>query len=97
MEVTMVDLPDYDAVQDALAEYMFAINNATLPVEAYWSLAQSFNLTVEQLALRRRDGRGSAWENRVQWARRKLVEAGVMAHESRGIWCLAAAASRKTH
>ena len=84
----MVELPRYDAVKEALLRYLIEMESATVPSEAYWSLAKTFKLTADQLALKRRDGRGSAWENRVQWAKRKLVEDGIMDNGCHGVWCL---------
>ena len=84
----MTGLPSYNDIMIALSQYLHDINGATLPREAYRSLAQNFGLTDEQLAFRRADGRGSAWENRVQWARRKLVDVGVMDRGAVGVWCL---------
>lgn len=83
----MVELPRYDAVKKALLRYLIDIESATIPSEAYWSLAETFKLTADQLSLKRRDGRGSAWENRVQWAKRKLVEEGFMDKGWHGVWC----------
>ncbi|WBH16347.1 winged helix-turn-helix domain-containing protein [Sphingomonas radiodurans] len=84
----MVELPGYNAVKEALHAHLIDIGSATVPVEAYWSLAETLKLTAEQLALKRRDARGSAWENRVQWAKRKLVEEGIMDQGWHGVWCL---------
>ena len=84
----MIGLPGYNAVREALRRHLLDINSATIPSEVYWSLAETFKLTPEQLALKRRDGRGSAWENRVQWAKRKLVEEGFMDRGCHGVWCM---------
>lgn len=76
----MVETSRHYSVKTALHRHLIDINSATVPSEAYWFFAEKFKLTADQLSLKRRDGPGgaAAWENRVQRAKRKLVEDGVM-------------------
>ena len=85
------DLPHYADVERELLLFLFKSGGTTYgrkAEEVYSPLADVFSLTGEQRT-RLRSGREEAlWNKRVQWARRKLVEAGFMYREPRGLWRL---------
>lgn len=88
LDNSVAELPPESDVMSALEALLRKWKRAVKPSEAYRALADEFGLTTEQRSRLMRDGRVH-WENRVQWARRKLVEAGVMARKPYGIWNLA--------
>jgi restriction endonuclease Mrr len=82
------NLPSESEVMAALEALLRKMKRAVAPSEIYSLLADEFKLTTEQRSRQMNDGR-IHWENRVQWARKGLVDAGIMAREPRGIWSLA--------
>ena len=82
------DLPLESEVAVALEALLRRANRAVTPSEAYRKLADEFRLSTEQRSRLMEDGRVH-WENRVQWARKDLVDVGVIAREPRGQWTLA--------
>lgn len=85
-------LPTHRAVQDALLSFVFRNGGPTVslsPGEVYGPLADVFGLTVAERAAPRHDRPNEReWDNRVQWARRKLVDAGLFRSGVKGVWAL---------
>ncbi|MGQ0567684.1 MAG: winged helix-turn-helix domain-containing protein [Gemmobacter sp.] len=86
--ISTADLPPENEVMAALETLLRQRKRAVTPSEAYKALADEFTLTTKQRSRLMKDGR-NYWENRVQWARKGLVDAGIMAREPRGIWSIA--------
>jgi Mrr N-terminal domain len=85
------DLPPYADVERELLLFLFESGGGTHSRKAedvYSPLADVFGLSREQRTRLRSDREEALWNNRVQWARRKLVEAGFMHREPRGVWRL---------
>lgn len=82
------DLPPESEVMIALESLLTKVKRPVTPSEAYRALADHFHLSVEQRSRLMDNGKDCHWENRVRFARRKLVDAGVMAREPRGLWGL---------
>lgn len=87
--ISVADLPPESEVMAALEALLGSKKRAVTPSEAYKALADEFMLTPEQRSRLMDNGKVCHWENRVQWARNKLVKAGIMAREPRGLWNLA--------
>ncbi len=87
--ISAADLPLESEVMAALEALLGKKKRAITPSEAYRALADEFRLTTEQRSRLMENGKVCHWENRVQWARNKLVKAGIMAREPRGLWGLA--------
>jgi restriction endonuclease Mrr len=64
-------------------------------VDEYPALAEAFALTSEQRSRPRNDTSEPLWHNRVQWARRKLVDDGLMKREPRGLWALSESGNKR--
>lgn len=88
LQVSVADLPPEKEVMAALEALLESKKRTVSPPEAYKALADEFKLSPEQRSRLMEDGRVH-WENRVQWARRRLVDTGIMAREPRGHWGLA--------
>jgi hypothetical protein len=85
------DLPAYADVERELLLLLFRSGGNQCrrrPQEVYSPLADVFQLSREQRTRLRPDRDETLWNNRVQWARRKLVDAGFMFREPRGLWQL---------
>ena len=55
----------------------------------YEPLADFFGLAREERVRQRYDGRGgSQWHNRIQWARQRLINHGLLDGSERGFWKL---------
>jgi hypothetical protein len=87
--ILKVDLPPESEVMVALETYLAKRKRTVSPSEAYHALAEEFKLTNEQRARLMPNGKDCHWENRVRFARRKLVDAGIMVSVPRGQWSLA--------
>ncbi|MBX3490298.1 winged helix-turn-helix domain-containing protein [Parvibaculum sp.] len=83
-----VDLPSQSEVQDRLLHTLGMSDRPMRPSEIYGLLADQFGLSAVQRAARRRDRDEPAWNNRVQFARRRLVDSGDIDNSHRGIWVL---------
>lgn len=81
-------LPPESEVIVALEAFLAKVNRPVTPTEAYDRLADQFHLTMEQRFRLMDNGSDCHWENRVRFARRKLVDAGIMARTPRGLWSL---------
>lgn len=86
---TASNLPTESEVISALESLLRRLKRAVTPSEAYRLLADEFSLTAEQRSRVMENGRDCHWENRVRFARRKLVDAGIMARKPHGQWNLA--------
>lgn len=87
--ISIADLPPESEVMAALEALLSKRKRAITPSEAYRELADEFGLTAKQRSRLMDNGKDCHWENRVRFARRKLVDAGIMAREPRGTWSLA--------
>ncbi|WP_419814156.1 winged helix-turn-helix domain-containing protein [Glacieibacterium sp.] len=84
--MTMIGLPPQPQVEEALTDYLLTIGEWVTPKTAYEALAKHFNLSPEQRKLTMAfDGRNH-WENRVQYARQRLVARGVLDGSRLGFW-----------
>lgn len=88
LHISASELPPESEVLAALEALLHQRKGEVRPSEAYEALADAFILTKEQRSKLMKDGRNH-WENRVQWARKGLVDAGIMAKGPHGIWRLA--------
>lgn len=82
-------LPTESEVVAALEALLERKKRAVTPSEAYRALADDFKLTTEQRSRLMDNGKDCHWENRVRFARRKLVDAEIMARGPHGLWGLA--------
>lgn len=81
--------PSYQAIEAALERELRKRGVPTKPKDLYDNLAEAFGLSQEERLRARYDGQpGRVWWNRVQWARRKLVEQGVMVKRPYKPWAL---------
>ena len=80
-------LPTQNDVTDALLSYLYRHDDWVKPATAYQDLAVTFGLTDSALAATMNDGRNH-WENRVQWARKALVDRGLLDNSRHGFWKL---------
>ena len=78
-QVSVADLPPESEVIAALETLLESKKRTLTPSEAYKALADEFRLTPEQRSRLMDNGKDCHWENRVRFARRKLVDAGIMA------------------
>tara|TARA_R110000751_G_scaffold212691_1_gene316238 strand:- start:340 stop:885 length:546 start_codon:yes stop_codon:yes gene_type:complete len=83
------DLPTESQVKGALEALLRKTQRSLTPSEAYKALADEFGLNAEQRNRVMPNEKRCHWENRVRFARRKLVDAGIMAGAPRGRWGLA--------
>jgi hypothetical protein len=82
------DLPTEAEVAVELEALLKAKGRAVQPSEAYRALADKFALTPEQRTRPMPDGRVH-WENRVQFARRRLNTMGKLDRSvGHGLWAL---------
>jgi hypothetical protein len=86
-----IDLPDTDAVAEALLIALSHFSRLVEPREIYDLLADKFGLTLAQRNAPRHTREESAWHNRVQTARKRLVERGELNGQMQGLWSLTAA------
>jgi restriction endonuclease Mrr len=81
-------LPSETEVIAELEDYLTKAHRPVTSSEAYLALADRFGLTREQQTRLMPDGRVH-WENRVQFARRKLKDAGKLdVSQPRGKWAI---------
>jgi Mrr N-terminal domain len=87
--VEALHLPTESEVQLALHELLLTkAPNSIEPTEAYESLAERFSLPG-RLRIQRMENQNEAhWQNRVCFARRKLVDAGIVDPTEHGHWKL---------
>ena len=93
-----MSLPDYTAMADALLALIVLQGGPEYAItsqDAYRPLADYFGLSERQRTRTRPDGRsGTEWENRVQWTRQKLINAGLLDGSVRGVWRLTGKGAR---
>ncbi|MDZ4262526.1 MAG: winged helix-turn-helix domain-containing protein [Pseudomonadota bacterium] len=88
--------PAYEEVEQPLLKLLYeqgGSNHKMMARDAYAPLARHFDLSDVELLQTRDDLLGDGrdepvWNNRVQWARRKLNEYGYLADSQRGCWKL---------
>jgi restriction endonuclease Mrr len=83
-----MDLPNHPDVERALLTLLASHDHPVRPLNVYGQLADRFKLTTEQMKVRRTDRDEPLWNNRVQWARNRLVQHGLMKKGPRGLWSL---------
>jgi 5-methylcytosine-specific restriction protein A len=81
---------DYPAYADIEIELLKLLRGSRdrQPKEVYPLLADAFGLTSEQRTRLRPDRPEPEWNNRVQWAKRKLVDEQLMRPAPHGLWSL---------
>ena len=80
--------PTYDDVAKALLVHLYACGGEAASHATYKPLADHFGLSVSERERPRNDGRGSLWNNMVQWGRRILKDIGDLGDSPRGVWRL---------
>jgi hypothetical protein len=86
--------PSEAAISEHLAVYLAQFQDGCDCVSTYRPLGQEMGISAELLSLSRADyyesdlSSSSAWENLVQWARRRLKSEGYLAPAPRGWWRL---------
>jgi hypothetical protein len=84
-----IRLPTEREVGIALHELLLLRHPAVLdPADAYETLAETFGLSKTLRALPMEGSEINHWENRVQWARKRLVDEGVIDNSEHGVWQL---------
>jgi hypothetical protein len=87
-EIELIGLPSEIDTSIALHELLLERHpHSVTPTEAYNSLADRFELSSALRAQTMADGRNH-WQNRVQFARRKLVSDGLLDGSESGVWKL---------
>jgi restriction endonuclease Mrr len=86
--VTKDILPFNKAVEHHLLQRLSKRSRPVRPSELYDGLADDLKLTSQQRLLKRQTTDGSLWHNRVQTARKHLVERGWMNRLPIGKWSL---------
>lgn len=82
--------PSQADVEQALENELRSLGQPTRAMHLYEPLTEHFGLTAIERTQPRHDGQpGTEWGNRVQWARRGLVQRGVMAYRPYKPWALA--------
>ncbi len=82
--------PERYEIEDALLRFLYGKGTRTiyLPKDVYPILAEQFGLSNEQQKRPREDTDEPLWNNKIQWARRKLVDDKLMNPAPRGKWSL---------
>jgi hypothetical protein len=88
-EIEPLHLPTETETRIALHELLLErVPDPISPEDAYGNLADRFGLTERLRTQRMENGNEVSWENRVRFARRKLVDAGVLDGSEQGVWRL---------
>lgn len=82
------DLPSIGDIEMQLLHFLSLRTRSVAPQNLYADIAEHFRLTTQQLALKRATTHESLWHNRVQTARRSLVEKGFLDASEHGMWSL---------
>lgn len=90
-----VNLPATGEVTRQLLRFLHLRNQPVRPQIMYQELADHFGLNALQLNAKRRTTNESAWHNRVQTARRRLVDLGLMDASRHGLWILTEAGKKE--
>jgi hypothetical protein len=86
---TPIRLPVQSAVEERLLHFLYLYSRGVEPNQVYGPLADDLKLTEEQRRARRLNSSGElAWPNLVRYARRRLVDLGLVHSEPRGLWRL---------
>ncbi len=88
--------PEYEQIETPLLLYIFEAGAPSYEVQAsdtYGPLADRFGLSERERQMTRDEVHGDgreepAWNNMVQWARRKLNDRGFLAASRHGYWKL---------
>jgi restriction system protein len=89
--MALEDYPDHADVRSALLLALFQHGGPTYaltPQQAYRIVADEFGLTEEQRRRLRPNTDDPAWHHRLQWARRRLLELGLMSAPQKSTWAL---------
>ncbi len=81
-------LPTQTAIMDPLLQVIAQHGGCVQAAKVYEPLADHFGLAAEVRQLPSPDGHGTLWQNRVRWARAKLVESGELDNSKRRYWTL---------
>jgi hypothetical protein len=86
-EIEPLRIPTESETRIALHEYLLQqAPNPVSPQEAYQALADRFRLPVRVRTQLMQNSDEVHWENRVRYARRKLVEADLLDGSEYGVW-----------
>src|SRR4051812_16117990 len=81
-------IPVQSEIEIPLLETLEKLGGQARPKDIYPLMTARFpQLTAEDLADRLKHGERK-WNNRIQWARQALIEAGQMASPQRGVWAI---------
>ncbi len=84
---SMKPLPTESEVMAELEAFLIDVGRAITPSEAYRELVIRFWLTAEQRTRLMSNKKDDHWENRIRFARRKLMDAGRLdADQPRWLW-----------
>ena len=88
-EVEPLQLPTESETRIALHEFLLQrAPNSITPQEAYQALADRFRLSTRLRTQLMQNSQEVYWENRVRFARRKLVDAEILDGSEQGVWKL---------
>jgi hypothetical protein len=88
-EVEPLQLPTESETRIALHEFLLQrAPDSVTPQEAYRALADRFRLSTRLRTKLMQDSHEVHWENRVRFARRKLVDADILDGSEQGVWKL---------
>jgi hypothetical protein len=88
-EVEPLHLPTESETRIALHEFLLRrAPNSISPREAYQALADRFGLSTRLRTQLMQNSHEVHWENRVRFARRKLVDADILDGSEQGVWKL---------
>jgi hypothetical protein len=88
-DIELLHLPTETETRVALHELLLERTpNTITPQEAYGILAERFRLTSRLRTQLMENSNEIHWENRVRFARRKLVDAGLLDGSEQGVWRL---------
>ena len=92
-------IPEYEDLARELLRFIYLKGGpqyAMRPRDVYEPLADRFHLSrVERDEPRPDGGPGTHWQNRCQWTRQRLVNHGMLAPSTRGVWKLTKAGISK--
>lgn len=82
------DLPSIGDIEAQLLHFLSLRAHSVAAQNLYTDIAEHFKLTAWQLTLKRATTHESLWHNRVQTARRNLVDKGLLDGSEHGMWSL---------
>ncbi len=84
-----MSLPLQSAIRSVLLRVLTDLGGRARPRDIYPMVTQSFpEIVPADLVSMLQDGRTNRWQNRIQWARQDLVQAGLIDASERGLWGL---------